>query len=514
MLYPDLESFKNLSSQGNLIPVYRDVLADIDTPVSAAMKLGGSPSFLLESVIGGEKWARYSFLGSRPSRIIKAKGSLVEIRDAKAGVQKSEVDNPLETVAREIASYRPVQVPGLPRFYGGLVGYIGYDMVRFFEHMPMARKPGLRMPDLFLMHTDTVLIFDNLKGIMKVVSNAFLRDTAPEDAYREAEEKIETIIETLQKSSVKRRKSTSSPPSFQRTEGGGAKGAPRILMGGGTVSGFASSFNRKDEFERAVSRCKDYIVAGDIIQAVLSQRFERETHVEPFNIYRALRVINPSPYMYYLDMGNAQLVGSSPEILVRLEGGKILLRPIAGTRRRGETEDEDRTLEEELKNDPKEIAEHIMLVDLGRNDVGRVAETGSVKVTELMAVERYSHVMHLVSNVEGMLRKGLNAFDVLGACFPAGTVTGAPKIRAMEIIEELEPIRRGPYAGAVGYFSYSGNMDTCITIRTLIVKGRKVYVQAGAGIVADSVPEKEYMETVNKAMGMMKAVDMAEEELR
>jgi anthranilate synthase component 1 len=254
-------------------------------------------------------------------------------------------------------------------------------------------------------------------------------------------------------------------------------------------------------------------MAGDIIQAVLSQRFERESDINPFNIYRALRVINPSPYMYYIDMGDAKLVGSSPEILVRLEGRKILLRPIAGTRRRGETEEEDRSLEEELKNDPKEIAEHIMLVDLGRNDVGRVAETGSVKVTELMNVEKYSHVMHLVSNVEGTLKKGLDAFDVLRACFPAGTVTGAPKVRAMEIIEELEPIRRGPYAGAVGYLSYSGNMDTCITIRTLIIKGNKVYVQAGAGIVADSVPEKEYTETVNKAMGMMKAVDMAEREL-
>jgi anthranilate synthase component 1 len=280
------------------------------------------------------------------------------------------------------------------------------------------------------------------------------------------------------------------------------------------LSAYASSFTQKGEFEEAVLRCKDYIMAGDIIQAVLSQRFERESDVDPFNIYRALRVINPSPYMYYLDIGNAQLVGSSPEILVRLEGEKILLRPIAGTRKRGATEEEDRTFEEELINDPKEIAEHIMLVDLGRNDVGRVAETGSVKVTELMAVEKYSHVMHLVSNVEGTLKRGFDAFDVLRACFPAGTVTGAPKVRAMEIIEELEPIRRGPYAGAVGYFSYSGNMDTCITIRTLIIKGRKVYVQAGAGIVADSVPQKEYTETVNKATGMMKAVDMAENELR
>jgi anthranilate synthase component 1 len=281
-----------------------------------------------------------------------------------------------------------------------------------------------------------------------------------------------------------------------------------------SISKYVSSFFTKETFENAVLKGKDYIVSGDVLQVVLSQRFEREFNIDPFNIYRALRIINPSPYMYYLDTGDAVLVGSSPEILVRLEGRKIIVRPIAGTRKRGETEKEDTTLGKELKNDPKEKAEHIMLVDLGRNDIGRVSETGSVKVTELMSIERYSHVMHLVSNVEGILKKGLDAFDVLGACFPAGTVSGAPKVRAMEIIEELEPIRRGPYAGAVGYLSYSGNMDTCITIRTLIIKGNKVYVQTGAGIVADSIPEKEFSETVNKAMGMMKAVDMAENEFR
>jgi anthranilate synthase component I len=507
MLYPDLESFKILSAKGNLIPVYREILADTETPVSAALKLGGSPSFLLESMVGGEKWARYSFLGSRPSRVIKGRGNKVEIRDAKTGIQRHESESPFEIVKREIASYNPVEVPGLPRFYGGLVGYIGYDMVRFFENIPSGKKPGIRLPDMFLMSTDTVMIFDNLKGKIKVVSNAYLDSKSPEQAYRDAEEQIETIIANLKK----------ARPAKKRKRGGKdrdlsfatLKHSERHL----SFSGYESSFAGKEAFEEAVMQCKEYILAGDIIQAVLSQRFERETGIDPFNIYRALRVINPSPYMYYIDMGDAQLVGSSPEILVRLEGEKILLRPIAGTRERGETEEEDLALEAELKKDPKEIAEHIMLVDLGRNDVGRVAETGSVKVTELMAVERYSHVMHLVSNVEGVLKKGFDAFDVLGACFPAGTVTGAPKVRAMEIIEELEPIRRGPYAGAVGYLSYSGNMDTCITIRTLIIKGKKVYVQAGAGIVADSVPEKEYVETVNKAMGMMKAVDMAEKEL-
>ena len=277
--------------------------------------------------------------------------------------------------------------------------------------------------------------------------------------------------------------------------------------------GYSSSFVTQEAFEEAVLKGKEYIMSGDVVQVVLSQRFERQSAVDPFHVYRALRVINPSPYMYFIDTGDAKLVGSSPEILVRLEGRKIILRPIAGTRRRGETEEEDAALEAELREDPKEKAEHIMLVDLGRNDVGRVAETGSVKVTEMMNVERYSHVMHLVSNVEGSLKSGLDAFDVLRSCFPAGTVTGAPKVRAMEIIEELEPTKRGPYAGAVGYFGYSGNMDTCITIRTLVIKGNKVYVQAGAGIVADSIPQREHTETLNKAMGMMRAVDMAEKEI-
>lgn len=506
MLYPDIENFKILSKQGTLVPVYLEILADTETPVSAYLKLGGSPSFLLESMIGGEKWARYSFLGSRPSRIIRGWGKKIEIRDAKAGVQRHVAENPFEIIKRELEACKPVDVPGLPRFYGGLVGYIGYDMVRFFEDVPVNHKPGVKLPDLFLMSTDTVIIFDNLKGKIKVVSNAFLDNKSPEEAYRDAEEKIESIIANLKKPRSSKRKRGAKKHNDLSFATIKSEGQP-------SFSGYASSFSRQDEFEQAVLKCKEYILAGDIIQAVLSQRFERESDSDPFNIYRALRVINPSPYMYYIDTGDAKLVGSSPEILVRLEGEKILLRPIAGTRRRGETEEEEQALEEELKNDPKEIAEHIMLVDLGRNDVGRVATTGSVKVTELMAVEKYSHVMHLVSNIEGTLKKGLDAFDVLGACFPAGTVTGAPKVRAMEIIQELEPIRRGPYAGAVGYLSYSGNMDTCITIRTLIIKGRKIYVQAGAGIVADSIPAKEYTETLNKAMGMMKAIDMAETEL-
>jgi anthranilate synthase component 1 len=507
MVYPDLEGFKTLSSKGNVIPVYREILADTDTPVSAALKLGGTPSFLLESVVGGEKWARYSFLGSRPSKVIKSWGRRVEIKDEKRKKQVFDADDPLDIIKNEIKAYNPVDVKGLPRFCGGLVGYMGYDMVRFFEKVPDQKKPGLDLPDMFFMVADTMLIFDGLRQTIKIVSNAYLDGKDSTEAYAEAVEKIERVAERLKQSRVRSRKSEVGSREINPPLPPFAKG------GRGEVEEYSSSFVTRGAFEKAVLKGKEYIMSGDVVQVVLSQRFERESYVDTFHIYRALRVINPSPYMYYIDTGDAKLVGSSPEILVRLEGRKIILRPIAGTRKRGETEEEDALLEAELRNDPKEKAEHIMLVDLGRNDVGRVAETDSVKVTELMTVERYSHVMHLVSNVEGNLKNGLDAFDVLRASFPAGTVTGAPKVRAMEIIEDLEPTRRGPYAGAVGYFSYSGNMDTCITIRTLVIKDNKVYVQAGAGIVADSIPLREYTETLNKAMGMMRAVDMAEKEL-
>jgi anthranilate synthase component 1 len=522
MIYPGLEEFKSLSSKGNLIPVYREILADTDTPVSAALKLGGTPSFLLESVVGGEKWARYSFLGSSPSKVIRSWGKKIEIRDAKRGTETFEVKDPLEIIKKENTTYKPVDVKGLPRFYGGLVGYIGYDTVRFFEKIPDQKKSGIDLPDMFFMVADMMLIFDSLRQNIKIISNVCLDEKDSTEAYLEAVGKIDGVIERLRQSTINPQHSlVSGQESEVRSQKSNLSlhpdnpPTPPLEKGGegGFEKEFSSSFVTKEAFEDAVLRGKEYIMSGDVVQVVLSQRFERESFIDPFNIYRALRVINPSPYMYYIDTGDAKLVGSSPEILVRLEGRKIILRPIAGTRRRGEAEEEDKFLESELKNDPKETAEHIMLVDLGRNDVGRVAEIGSVKVTELMGVERYSHVMHLVSNVEGNLRDGLDAFDVLRACFPAGTVTGAPKVRAMEIIEELEPTRRGPYAGAVGYFSYSGNMDTCITIRTLVVKDNRVYVQAGAGIVADSIPDREYAETVNKAMGMMKAVDMAEEGL-
>lgn len=488
-MYPEFDTFKTLAEKGNLIPVYKEILADADTPVTAYLKVGGSPSFLLESVEGGEKWARYSFIGSRPSRIIKGKGRTVSIIDGSHAPQVVTADDPMALVQKELSRYRPVEIKGLPRFYGGLVGYIGYDMVRYFETIDLKEKQGLDLPDFFLMVTDTMLIFDNLRQKIKVISNAYIEGQTPREAYREATEKINALIAQLR-----------TPLAIDDHAGARAEEG---LVSNQTPEAFMSS----------VDAAKEYIRAGDIFQVVLSQRFSRPSSADPFNIYRALRVINPSPYMYFIDIGEAKIVGSSPEILVRLEGSKIVLRPIAGTRKRGETDEEDRALEMELKEDPKEIAEHIMLVDLGRNDVGRVSQPGSVQVTAMMAVERYSHVMHLVSNVEGELQEGLNAFDVLGACFPAGTVSGAPKVRAMEIIEELEPTKRGPYAGSVGYFSYSGNMDTCITIRTLIIKDGVIYVQSGAGIVADSQPRGEYTETVNKARGMIKAVEMAEEGL-
>ncbi len=496
MLYPNLSEFKEKAKEGNLIPVYREILADLETPLSAFLKLKGKAGFLLESIEGGEKWARYSFLGSAPSMIIEGKGKNITIRRGKEKEKRKFINDPLEVLSDELEKYRPVKTEGLPRFHGGFVGYIGYDTVRHFEKLPNLRHKGADHPDIFLMFTDTLLVFDNLSQTIKVISNAYTEGRDPEEAYSEAEEKINAIVKKLQAKAVppKNRKTGSTGSSDEKIE-----------------DSFSSNFDKED-FKHAVERAKEYIRAGDVIQVVLSQNFERETEIHPLNAYRALRVINPSPYMFYLNTGKSTLVGSSPEILVRVEDETIELRPIAGTRRRGRTKEEDLAMEKELIEDPKELAEHIMLVDLGRNDVGRVAETGSVKLTELKSVERYSHVMHIVSNVVGKLKKGLNAFDVLRASFPAGTVSGAPKIRAMEIIEELEPTKRGPYAGCLGYFDFSGNMDMCITIRTIIFKKGKAYIQAGAGIVADSNPELEYKETVNKAKGMFKAIEMAEKD--
>jgi len=494
MICPDFKEFKQKSSEGNLIPVYKEILADLETPLSAFLKLKGKTCFLFESVEGGEKWAQYSFIGCDPSLTIEGRGKTVTITNGKHKETIEAANDPIEVVSAELKKYRPVIVPGLPRFFGGFVGYIGYDTVRYFEELPDNDRSGLNLPDIFLMLTDTLVVFDNLSHKIKVISNAFI-ENSPEEAFEMASAKIETIIKKLR-----------APYAITEATESAYKNDTW------KAAAFDSNFAKKD-FIKAVEKVKEYVKSGDVIQTVISQNFQRDTEVLPINVYRALRVINPSPYMYYMETGSSTIVGSSPEILVRVEGDTLELRPIAGTRKRGSTPEKDKEMEEELTADPKELAEHIMLVDLGRNDLGRVAATGTVEVTELMSVERYSHVMHIVSNVVGKLKNDCDAFDVLRASFPAGTVTGAPKIRAMEIIEELEPTRRGPYAGSVGYFDFSGNMDMCITIRTIIFKDSKAYIQAGAGIVADSDPELEYKETLNKARGMFKAIEMAEREL-
>ncbi len=505
--------FRALAEKANVIPLYKNILCDTETPVSALLKLNKKPALLLESVVGGEKWARYSFICVDPSLTITGRGKKIELSNGSDSISFT-ADNPLTIVKDILRQFRPVELPELPRFSGGFVGYLAYDVVRAFERLPYRKKTGVNVPDTLLMLFDTILIFDNLRQTLSILSNVHTssdislrgktlfpfrnkRDTKV--LYQDACKKIDRIATALQKKCVLK-----APLIMPQ----GTETAPRP-----EATSFKSTF-RKTDFLTAVEKAREYVHAGDVVQVVISQRFERPSTVHPFTVYRALRVINPSPYMFYFDIGDAHIVGSSPEILVRLDGDKVTVRPIAGTRRRGKTEEEDKALEADMKNDPKERSEHIMLVDLGRNDVGRVAEIGSVKVTDLMITEFYSHVMHLVSNVEGTLKKGLDAFDVFHACFPAGTVSGAPKVRAMEIIEELEPTKRGVYAGAVGYFSYSGNMDTCIAIRTLVIKDGKVYLQTGAGIVADSVPENEYWESVNKAMAMMTAVEFVERKKR
>ncbi len=486
------EEFLSLARQYDVIPLYREIIADLDTPVSAFLKLDKKPSFLLESVVGGEKWGRYSFIGFNPAFIIKSKERSITLE----GSIQTRIDNvnPFDFLKEFFKKFKAYIEPSLPRFFGGMVGYISYDTVKLFEKVPDLARSDLDMPDIFLMIPETLLIFDNFKQSIKIVYNAFLNSEDAAEAYEKAQDKIDTIIKELKNHQDERFRSYLYVSESQFKE---------------PLLGFTSNF-KKEDFIEAVKKARDYVLSGDVVQVVISQRFETTSEVHPFDIYRALRIINPSPYMFYIDTEEGYLVGSSPEILVRVEDEKITLRPIAGTRPRGRTEEEDLFLERELLSDEKEKAEHIMLVDLGRNDVGRVAEIGSVTVTELMTIERYSHVMHIVSNVEGRLRRGLDIFDVFMSCFPAGTVTGAPKVRAMQIIEELEPTRRGPYAGAVGYFGFSGNMDMCIGIRMLVVKDKKVYVQAGAGIVADSVTEKEYTETVNKATAMLKAVSFLE----
>ncbi len=488
MYHPSFEEFSTAARRGNLIPIYTEILADLETPVSAFLKIDdGRYSYLLESVEGGEQWARYSFLGSRPSVVVEARGSRVEIRRGDR-VEVIDTHDPLRAVEKVMADYTPVPAPGLPRFFGGAVGYIGYDVApRGFEGLVMRPKPALGLPDVCLLITDTLVIFDRVAQRITVVSNAHVTGRPLREVYDESVAKIDALIAELRKPLP----------------------AHRSAPGRGHPSPTASNLT-KPEFVEMVRRAKEYIAAGDVFQVVLSQRFHTPVAASPVDLYRALRVVNPSPYMYLLRLGSLAVVGSSPEVLVRCEEGVVGVRPIAGTRRRGRDEDDDARLARELAADEKERAEHLMLVDLGRNDVGRVATTGSVRVDEFMAVERYSHVMHLVSHVRGHLGPDKTVYDVLRACFPAGTLSGAPKIRAMEIIDELEPTGRGIYGGAIGYISFSGNLDTCIAIRTIVVDQGVAYIQAGAGIVADSNPDAEYEETVNKAKGMVAAIEMAE----
>ena len=484
-LEPGTREFDRRAREGNLVPVSCEVVADLDTPISAYLRLRDLPQpFLLESVEGGEKLARYSFLGAQPRLTLKAFPTHVEVAEGHA-TRRSAVD-PLEAARAILQKYRPVVDPSLPRFYGGLVGWFGYDLVRTIEHLPNRPPDDRGLPICSLQLADAVMIFDHLRHRIRIVANAFVEEGA-ERAYRGARTRIEEWLDRLGRPLPEPPEATGPLPTL----------AVRSNM-------------TREQYVAAVRRCKEYIYAGDAFQIVLSQRFAGEVGaLDPFTVYRALRTINPSPFMFFLESGEAALVGASPELLVRLEGDLVEMRPIAGTRRRGLTEDEDRQLAAELLADEKERAEHVMLVDLTRNDIGRIARYGTVQVSELMAIERYSHVMHIVSNVHGRLAPGRDAIDVLRAVFPHGTVSGAPKVRAMEILDELEPTARGPYAGAVGYVGFGGALDTCIGIRTLVIKDGLAYAQAGGGIVADSDPSAEYDETINKAKVLIRAIEAA-----
>jgi anthranilate synthase component 1 len=477
----EIQALARANPSANLAPVYRDVAADLETPVSAYLKVArGDHSFLLESVEGGERLARYSFIGTEPYRVLRC-GPYPSL---------DEGEDPLREVERELSRFQLASPQnGLPRFTGGAVGFLAYETVRHYEpRVPMLTPDPQGFPEALFMFTDTILVFDHLQHTIRVVSHCRL-DGDVEAAYRQACWKIDELVERLGRPLPALPYAIEAAPARQQT---------------------VASNTEKEDFLQKVRRCRDYIVAGDIYQVQVSQRFARPTHAHPFSVYRALRTVNPSPYMYYLAMGDSQIIGASPEMLVRVEDGLVETHPIAGTRRRGRDAGDERRMEEELTSDEKERAEHIMLVDLARNDVGRIALPGSVEVTELLAVEKYSHVMHLVSHVVGRLRPELTSYDALRANFPAGTVTGAPKIRAMEIIAEMETERRGPYAGAVGYFDLSGNLDTAITIRTIVMRDGVAYAQAAGGIVYDSDPELEYMESQNKARGALRAIDQAE----
>lgn len=491
MISPTFTEFEARAREGNLIPVYREILADLETPVSAFLKIGGGQphSFLLESVAGGEHISRYSFIGGGAFMVLKTKGNTVRIT-REGRTQERELapgEDPLHVLKGLMDTFRFVPDPELPPFCGGAVGYSAYDTVRFFEKLPDQKPDDLQLPDCYYVFTDTLLIFDHVKHRIKVLCLARVEGDA-QAAYDSALAKIDALVAKLRQP-------------LAHPEAGEPKEHVELQV--------RANMSR-EEHREAVLRAKEYIAAGDIIQVVLSRRMEVDVTVPPFQVYRALRSVNPSPYMFFLQFEDCQLIGASPEILVTERGGEVVTRPIAGTIRRGKTLAEDAELEAELLADPKERAEHIMLVDLHRNDIGRVCQYGTVRVDQLMVTEKYSHVIHIVSNVVGKLRPEKDGYDLIRATFPAGTLSGAPKIRAMEIIEELEPNKRGPYGGVIGYFSFNGNLDTAITLRTIVMKGQKAYIQAGGGIVADSDPDAEYQETVNKAGALVRALELAE----
>lgn len=484
------EQFQQYAREGyNRIPISREVLADLDTPLSAYLKLADGPySYLFESVHGGEQWGRYSIIGMPCRTLVKVVGNDIYVEKDTAILETVSAENPLLWIEAFKQRYRVPDIPGLPRFNGGLVGYFGYETVAYVEPRlkSEAKADPIGTPDILLMVSEDILVFDNLTGKLLLLTHA---DPLQPDAFELAVERLDELVKKLREVEA-------------RTQ---AHSAPKQVNEADFVSGFT-----QQGFEAAVAKAKDYIVAGDIMQVVLSQRLSIPFSASPLDLYRALRYLNPSPYMYYLNLNDFYIVGSSPEILVRLEDNMITVRPIAGTRPRGTDHDQDVALEKDLLDDPKELAEHLMLIDLGRNDTGRVAQIGTVELTDKMIIERYSHVMHIVSNVTGELQQGKDAFDVLAATFPAGTVSGAPKIRAMEIINEMEPVKRGVYSGAVGYISWSGNLDTAIAIRTAVIKDQILHIQAGAGIVYDSVPRNEWNETMNKARAIFRAVSIAE----
>jgi anthranilate synthase component 1 len=484
------DQFNQYAQQGyNRIPVSREVLADLDTPLSAYLKLAdGAYSYLFESVHGGEQWGRYSIIGLPCKTVVKINGKQIRVEKDGDLLETVTHDNPLVWIEQFTQRYKVPDIADLPRFNGGLVGYFGYETIRYIEpRLNGVEKPDpLGCPDILLMVSEEILVFDNLSGKVLLLTHANPEEV---DAYNRAVARVSELAEQLREIQAKPQKHA-NPSKVEEAD-------------------FISGFTRQG-FEDAVLKAKDYITDGDIMQVVLSQRLSIPYNASPLNLYRALRCLNPSPYMFYLNLDDFHIVGSSPEILVRLEDNTVTVRPIAGTRRRGITPEQDIALEHELLADPKELAEHLMLIDLGRNDAGRVAEIGTVQLTDKMIVERYSHVMHIVSNVTGTLQQGKSAFDVLAATFPAGTVSGAPKIRAMEIIDELEPVKRGIYSGAVGYIAWSGNLDTAIAIRTAVIKDNMLHIQAGAGIVYDSVPRNEWDETMNKGRAIFRAVSMAE----